>query len=157
MAKGKQNRGRLSLSEFLPYRLSVLAETVSRAFAQRYEQRFGITIPEWRVMAVLGEQSPQSTQKVIERTRMDRVRVSRAVIRLDEKGLVGRTPMKRDQRAHSLHLTQRGSAMYREIVPLAHGLQAELMQSLQEQELRALEEAIRKLQEAADLLSLVNR
>jgi DNA-binding MarR family transcriptional regulator len=157
MAKNRAPRRRLSLSEFLPYRLSALAETVSRAFAQRYEQRFGITIPEWRVMAVLGEQSPQSTREVIERTRMDRVRVSRAVIRLDEKGLVGRAPMPQDQRAHSLHLTRRGEATYREIVPLARRLQAELMQSLQEEELYALEQALGKLQDAADALSPPSR
>lgn len=108
-------------------------------------------------MAVLGEQSPQSTQEVIERTRMDRVRVSRAVIRLDEKGLVGRTPMPQDQRAHSLHLTRRGDATYREIVPLARRLQAELLQSLQEDELHVLEQALGKLQNAVDALSHTSR
>jgi DNA-binding MarR family transcriptional regulator len=142
----------LSLSQFLPYRLSVLADSVSRAFAQHYEQRFGITIPEWRVMAVLGERSPQSTQEVIGRTRMDRVKVSRAAIRLVDKGLITRTPKAGDQRAHSLRLTRTGRAMHREIVPLAHALQAELMRAFRPHELRALETSLTKLQERADQL-----
>jgi hypothetical protein len=71
-----------SLERFLPYRLSALAETVSRAVAQHYEQHCGITIPGWRVIAVLGERSPQSTQEIVERTGMARVKVSRAAIPL---------------------------------------------------------------------------
>lgn len=142
----------LSLGGFLPYRLSVLAESVSRAFAVHYERRFGITIPEWRLMAVLGERSPQTTQEVIRRTSMDRVKVSRAAIRLQDKGLIARTPRPGDQRAHDLSLTRRGFAMYRQIVPIAHALQAELVQALRFDEVRAFDAVLHKLQECADRL-----
>jgi hypothetical protein len=66
---------------------SVVAEVVSRLFAARYEPRFGLMIPEWRILAVIGESGAQTTQQVIDRTRMDRVRVSRAVNRLSDKRL----------------------------------------------------------------------
>lgn len=145
--------GALALGTFIPYRLSLLAESVSRAFAQHYEQRFGITIPEWRVMAVLGEGSARSTQEVIERTRMDRVRVSRAAIRLEDKGLIVRTKPPGDQRAHRLQLSRRGLAMYRQIVPLAHALQAELVQVLGSRELQAFDAAVGKLLACADRLA----
>src|SRR5690348_7588077 len=85
--------GPLQLAQFLPYQLSILAESVSRAFARHYAQRFGITIPEWRLIAVLGESGPQTTKAVIARTRMDRVNVSRAAIRLEDKGLIVRSPI----------------------------------------------------------------
>ena len=142
----------LILGEFLPYRLSVLAESVSRAFAQHYERRFGISIPEWRVVAVLGERSPSSTQEVIGRTRMDRVKVSRAAIRLEDKGLIARTPVPGDQRAHNLRLSRRGLVMYRQIVPIAHALQGELLRALGGKEGREFDDSVGKLLEHADRL-----
>lgn len=154
VAKDEEGVGTsLALGGFLPYRLSILAESVSRAFAQHYERRFGITIPEWRLLAVLGERSPQSTQEVIQRTRMDRVKVSRAAIRLEDKGLLARLPQPGDLRAHSLRLSRRGLAMYRQIVPIAHGLQAELVHALGADEVRAFDAVLGKLQECADRLA----
>lgn len=142
----------LALGRFLPYRLSVLAEGVSRAFARHYERRFGVTIPEWRIMAVLGEGPPCSTQEVIRRTRMDRVKVSRAAIRLEDKGLIARAPRPGDGRAYTLKLSRRGLAVYRRIVPMAHALQAELVRALGADEVRALDAALDKLQACADRL-----
>ena len=151
MAAGAAARARdvedepLMLAEFLPYRLSVASERVSRAFAARYEAEFGLTIPEWRVMAVLGERAPRSTQDVIETTAMDRVKVSRAVIRLADKGLVARVPVPGDARAQLLSLTRQGSAMYRRIVPLARRMQAELVSLFTADELAVLDRILGKL------------
>jgi DNA-binding MarR family transcriptional regulator len=116
------------LNAFLPYRISIISEIVSRIFASHYEARFNISIHEWRVIAVLGEAGPLSTQGVIECTQMDRVRVSRAVIRLGDKGVIARRPHPDDQRAHMLRLSQRGTKIYQEIVPLALSLQAQLVE-----------------------------
>ena len=142
----------LRLAEFLPYRLSVAVETVSRAFADRYEAEFGLSIPEWRVMAVLGEGSPLSTQAVIARTEMDRVKVSRAVIRLVSKELVARTPAPADQRAQILRMAPKGVTLYRRIVPRAHALQAELAEALTAEEQRALDIILHKLHRRAAAL-----
>ncbi|WP_040613875.1 MarR family winged helix-turn-helix transcriptional regulator [Teichococcus cervicalis] len=128
----------LRLEDFLPYRLSVAAEAVSGLFAARYQQRFGLSIPEWRVVAVLGQQGEATTQAVIERTAMDRVRVSRAVIRLEDKGLLERRAVPGDQRARVLRLSRRGRATYAEIVPLARALHASLAMALTEAEQQAL-------------------
>ena len=136
----------LSLGSFLPYRFSVVAECLSRLFAEHYERRFGISIPEWRLMAVLGEHAPQSTQEVITRTEMDRVRVSRAAIRLEDKGLIARKTHPHDQRAHLLSLTRKGLAMYRQIVPLARQLQRELETEFSTDEIQALDRILTKLQ-----------
>ncbi len=135
----------LVLREFLPYRISVVAEAVSHVFASRYEERFGLSIPEWRVMAVVGEDSPQSTQQVIERTEMDRVRVSRAVIRLADKGLLERQVHPRDHRAQLLQLSRAGRAIYDEIVPLAREMQARLAEALTEEERAQLDGILVKL------------
>jgi len=144
----------LALDRFLPYRLSILSEAVSRAFAAHYERRFNITIPEWRIMAVLGERSPQATQELIDRTRMDRVKVSRAAIRLEDKGLIVRNQSPGDRRALSLRLSRRGVAIYRELVPFAHALQAALVRDFGDgQELTEFDAALDKLLACADCLA----
>src|SRR3981189_1339301 len=73
------NSTRLDLDRFMPYRLSVLTNRVSSAIARHYSQRFSLSIPEWRVMAVLGQTPGLSAREVAERTAMDKVQVSRAV------------------------------------------------------------------------------
>jgi DNA-binding MarR family transcriptional regulator len=143
----------LVLAGFLPYRVSVVAERISRAFAARYAHEFGLSIPEWRVMAVLGERAPRTTQEVIGQTEMDRVKVSRAVIRLAGKGLISRQVDPDDQRAQILRLTRRGQSVYRRIVPLAHQMQAELAAALAPEELHALDHILPKLHAAAGALA----
>jgi DNA-binding MarR family transcriptional regulator len=135
----------LVLQDFLPYRLSVVTEAVSSLFATCYQERFGLSIPEWRVVAVVGQQSGASTQEVIERTDMDRVRVSRAVIRLADKGLLDRVQHPRDQRAQLLRLSRQGRAVYRQIVPLAREMQAALSSALTEAEQQQLGMILEKI------------
>ncbi|PZW39426.1 DNA-binding MarR family transcriptional regulator [Humitalea rosea] len=139
----------MALHEFLPYRISVVAEAVSNLFAARYQERFGLTIPEWRVMAVVGENTSQTTQQVIERTGMDRVRVSRAVIRLADKGLLDRMVHHRDHRAQILQLTRSGQAVYQQIVPLAREMQAALASALTAAEVAQLDGILTKIGQRA--------
>ena len=80
----------LVLEEFLPYRLSVLSNRLSAAIAESYSRRFGLSIPEWRVIAVLARAPGISAAEVAERTAMDKVAVSRAVRRLLHKGRIRR-------------------------------------------------------------------
>ncbi len=133
------------LEEFLPYRLSVLSNRVSDAFARLYETRFGITIPEWRVIANVGRFAPISANGVCERSAMDKVTVSRAVQRLVDKGFLDRRTDAHDRRRSSLTLSPAGAAIYAEIVPLALQIQAALVADLDEDERRALDLLMNKL------------
>lgn len=142
----------LRLREFLPYRLSVVSERISRLFAERYEREFGLSIPEWRVIAILGEHTSLGTQDVIEATGMDRVRVSRAVIRLADKGLLTRKAPAGDKRAQLLRLSRRGVSIYAKVVPLAQDLQRELAAKLGSEEMQVLGRILAKLHESADEL-----
>jgi DNA-binding MarR family transcriptional regulator len=110
---------RLQLDRFLPYRLSVLSNLVSSAIAGSYSARFGISIPEWRVMAVLAMQPELSAAQVAERTAMDKVAVSRAVSSLLDKGRIERSVSPGDRRRSILKLSTEGVNIYREVVPLA--------------------------------------
>ena len=109
----------LELERFLPYRLSVLANTMSAAIAAVYAERFALTIPEWRVLAVLALQPGLSAAQVADRTAMDKVAVSRAVAALARARRVERCVEESDRRRTQLRLTARGEAVYREVVPLA--------------------------------------
>ena len=107
------------LADFLPYLMSVTTNAVSDMIAGEYRARFGLKIPEWRVMAVLGDSGPQTQRMLVGATRMDKVAVNRACKVLEERGLVARSPNVRDGRSHHIELTAAGSAVHGEIMPLA--------------------------------------
>lgn len=141
---------RLVLERFMPYRLSVLTNTVSRDVARMYDARFGLSIPEWRVMAVLGRFEALSAGGVAQRTAMDKVRVSRAVSRMLKNGLLQRATDKSDRRRSELRLSARGGAIYRQIVPLALAVEADLLAVLEADERRVLDRLIARLQARAE-------
>lgn len=145
--------GRIALDRFLPYRLSVLSNTVSGAIARLYAERFDLTMAEWRVMAVLGMAPGLSASQVCERTRMDKVQVSRAVRRLLAAGRLERAIDPADQRRSVLRMSPRGEAIYGQVAPLARVSEGELLDILSERELRALDGLLDKLQRRADDLA----
>ena len=126
------------LEAFLPYRLSVLANRLSRAFARRYQDEFGISIAEWRVIAVLGSFAPLSSNEIGDKTEMDKAKVSRAVAALLKAGLVAREGHPTDQRLIQLTLSRQGRRVYEAIVPRALALEMELTQGLSRQDLRRI-------------------
>jgi DNA-binding MarR family transcriptional regulator len=141
----RNSEPRLDLDRFLPYRLSVLSNRVSDAIARHYSDRFGLTIPEWRVMAVLGQGGDVSAREVAARTAMDKVRVSRAVTGLVTAKRVQRQTDASDGRVSRLSLTPRGRAIYGEIVPLALHLEELLLSTLSTDERGLLDRLMAKL------------
>jgi DNA-binding MarR family transcriptional regulator len=138
-----------ALERFLPYHLSVLTNTMSRAFARAYGKKFGLSIPEWRVMAVLGRFAPLSANEVAERTAMDKVRVSRAVARLLKVGLIDRATDSGDRRRSALKLSHAGRRVHEGVVPMARRFEAALVASLPEQDRATLERLMTRLMENA--------
>lgn len=139
----------LDLERFLPFRLSVLGNRVTRAVARAYAQRFSMTAPEWRALAVLGRFGAMTPQDLVERTAMDKVRVSRAATRLAGRRLVTRRADPIDRRRAILDLTAEGRAIYAQIVPLALAVEAELVADLSAAERAMLDAAIRKIEARA--------
>jgi DNA-binding MarR family transcriptional regulator len=124
-----------SLETFLPYRLSVLANRLSRAFARHYQDEFGISIAEWRVIAVLGSFAPLSSNEIGARTEMDKAKVSRAVAALLKAGLIEREAHPRDQRLIQLTLSRAGRRIYEAIVPRARAREMELTNGMSRKDL----------------------
>ncbi|MSP02149.1 MAG: MarR family transcriptional regulator [Acetobacteraceae bacterium] len=133
------------LEAFLPYRLATVTDSVASLFAERYERRFKLTIPEWRVMATIAEHGTLSPTLVGRRTAMDKVKVSRAAQSLAAKGLLRQTQDPRDGRGRLLRLTRKGTSMYEGMVPLATKLETEVFGDLSRADLAALDRVLTKL------------
>jgi len=123
--EGRPEAGRLA--GFLPYQLSVASNAVSDLIAERYRKRFALKIPEWRVMAMLGDAGSMTQRALTAATLMDKVAVNRAVKVLEERALVARVPNPDDGRSHLLALTGEGRAIHAEVMPLALATEHELL------------------------------
>lgn len=146
----KSGESALQLHEFLPYRLFVLASRISRSLAQHYEDRFHISRPEWRILAVLGEEPNLSAAQVADRTAMDKVAVSRAVTKLLQAELLQRHFLESDKRRSQLRLSRTGRNVYRKIVPIAMEYEQKILDQLSTKE----HELLRKLLTKLDALNL---
>jgi len=133
------------LEDFLPYRLSVAANRVSRLFARRYSETYGLSIPEWRVLATIARFGVLSPSAVGEWTAMDKVKVSRAAASLVTRGLARQSPDPNDGRGRRLRLTRKGMSVHQGVVPLARELEATLADGLSRAEWIALNKALTRL------------
>ncbi|MBO6561179.1 MAG: MarR family transcriptional regulator [Nisaea sp.] len=140
----------LDLDRFLPYRLAVIAARVSKALSTLYAERFGISIPEWRVIAHLARAERISVRDIQARVNLDKVKVSRAVSRLEAAGLVRKLAKASDNRLLEISLTERGWSVYRQIVPLATGFERDLLGVLDPADRAALERIFGSLNERLD-------
>ena len=140
------------LSEFLPYQLSITSNAVSGRIALEYRQRFGLSVPEWRIMAVLGDAGPLTQRDLTRLTLMDKVAVNRACKVLEERGLAYRRPNEQDGRSHHLDLTETGVRMRDDIMPLALEMERRLFSTFTEDERTTFRMLLARVRaEAADL------
>jgi DNA-binding MarR family transcriptional regulator len=132
----------LQLDNFLPYRLSVLTNLVSTAIAGAYRQRFGLSIPAWRVLAVLANSPDLSAAEVAQRTAMDKVAVSRAVGALLRAARLERRVARADRRRSVLRLTPAGRHVHATVAPVALAYERSLLKSLTRAERIALDRSL---------------
>ena len=137
--------GTLDLDRFLPYRLDILADAVSRGLSRLYKDKYGLAVPEWRVLAHLGQYAPIAARDIAAHSRMHKTKVSRAVAVLEELGFVARADSDADRREELLSLTPKGRAAYDDLAPKAAEFARHLLDDLSAAERRSLESAIDKL------------
>jgi DNA-binding MarR family transcriptional regulator len=147
----------IKLESFLPYRLSVLANVTSSAIAAAYEKRFGLTIPEWRVIAVLMRHPGLSAREVAEKSRMDAVAVSRAVARLLRAGRLRRAVAADDRRRSVLEVSAAGVEVYRGVAPLTLQYERSLLEPLSAADRATLDRLLGVLTQRAESNSLEMR
>jgi DNA-binding MarR family transcriptional regulator len=141
------------LEQFLPYRLNVLAGLTSSALAQIYADRFGLSIPAWRVIVTLGQYEPRTARDMAPDGVMHKSTVSRAVSALEKRGLVVRRPNLDDRREEWLALTPDGRAIYEAVAPEALAVEERLLSVLTPQEQKTLVALIDKLTRQARVLA----
>lgn len=135
----------LELDQFLPYRLSLLSNQVSRGIAKTYADRYGLSVTAWRVLAVVGRYDGLTAKAVAERTAMDKVAVSRAIKRLCDQRYMQRQPTSHDGRAQVLSLSARGQSVYNAVVPAALAYEQDLLQHLTAAERKQFDAVIDRL------------
>jgi DNA-binding MarR family transcriptional regulator len=143
----------LRLDAYLPYRLSVASNAVSGLIARSYQDRFGLTVPQWRLICVLAEDGGLTQGQIVARTVMDKVTVSRAAQGLLKRRLVARSDHHADGRSHVLALTAEGAGLHAEIAPLALAYEAALIAGLSPDEVALLKRLLTRLQTAAGQLA----
>ena len=147
------------LARFLPYQLSIASNAVSGRIAQEYRSRWGLSVPEWRVMALLGDFGTITQRDLTRLSLMDKVAVNRACKVLEDRGLVARTPNEQDGRSHLLDLTQSGRDMHAQIMPLAREMERRICAGFSEAELdtfRAMLDRLHRQSEIVDADDIVS-
>jgi DNA-binding MarR family transcriptional regulator len=139
----------LVLDEFLPYRLSIAANTVSKLIASAYARKFDLKVPEWRLIAVLHEDESATQQELVGRTMMDKVAVSRAAQALEERGLIRREDDPTDGRAVRTRLTRAGQALFEAIAPAALRYEQQVLSGFTKAEIRQLHRMLDRLVDVA--------
>jgi len=152
MSKPSSSAETLRLQDFLPYRLAITSNRVSRMVARAYRARFGLSIWEWRVIAILGEGEPSTAQDLADSAAMDKVAVSRAVKALVERGLIARFDHASDRRSSLLKLTPDGEAVYADISPIALDAEARLLEGFSAEERATLARLLDRIRARAQTM-----
>lgn len=145
MPRSTKKPAKLQLQEFIPYKLAVVANRLSQSIGSLFEEKYGIQIPEWRILMALHSCGPLAPNEVVEHTSMDKGRVSRAQRRLVELDLVSVSNDPRDGRRLVLFLTRKGAGMCAAIIPAARETEAWFLSVLPAGERRALDKALSRL------------
>src|SRR3979409_2552477 len=135
----------LKLAEFLPYRLHVLASLVSQALSRIYVERYGLGVPEWRVLVTLGQFGVMTGKAIGAHSHMHKTKVSRAVAELEKRKLIGRRANRADLRESFLSLSAAGRAIYEDLAPGALAFMDRLAEVVAIADRPAFDRAVKQL------------
>ncbi|MFK8010395.1 MAG: MarR family winged helix-turn-helix transcriptional regulator [Marinicellaceae bacterium] len=142
----------MQLKNFLPYQLSVLSNKISQGIALYYREQHDISIPEWRVLAILSDMKKQTAKELTTHSQMDKVKISRTMKLLESKKLVSEKKCQVDARARRYDLTNKGTQLINEVKPKALNFESELISSLDKEQINQFKQCILMLNEQADKL-----
>jgi len=153
-ADNASNKGsRLDLLRFMPFRLNRLAAEVSAALSGEYQERYGLDIPEWRVLATLGFRNDAcSAQYIAHCTRTHKSTISRAVTALMTRQLVERVENEDDRREFQLRMTRKGKTLYEELIPRLRRKEHEILSCLSAQERKEFALVLGKIEKSLGLV-----
>jgi DNA-binding MarR family transcriptional regulator len=143
----------LKLEGFLPYQLNVVASLVSQALSRIYVDRYGIDVPEWRILVTLGQFETMTAKAVGAHSHMHKTKVSRAVGELEKRKLLVRRANRADRREAFLSLTPAGRAIYDDLAPGALDFARRLFETVDPADRAAFERAVARLTEQSRILT----
>jgi len=123
----------LDLKLFFPYQFSILAQQMSEFIALIYK-KYGLSKSQWRVVATVGQHREISARDICLFTRLEKMPVSRSISKLIDAELLEQRTSESDRRTNLLTLTDKGQALYQEIIPLVKSQEQQLLKGLTEQE-----------------------
>lgn len=144
---------KLDLFKFVPFRLNRLAAEVSAELAGEYRERYGLDIPEWRVLATLGFRDDACTAQYIAYcTRTHKSTISRAVAHLLKQQVIERVENEDDRRELALQLTRKGRALYEELIPRLLDKEQDILSCLTATERKEFTQVLGKIEKRLDLI-----
>lgn len=135
----------LQLQRYWPYQVMVLADRISRHTAAVAREQGDLNLSQWRVMAAIAEKPGRTAVDVVTITPMDKGIVSRATKALLEAGLLIRKASQDDGRVSHLFLTEKGDALYQQLLPRIEAVPAGAGSDLDPDEQGLLREMLDRL------------
>ncbi|PTT47146.1 MarR family transcriptional regulator [Aeromonas sp. HMWF016] len=145
------------LAHYPPYQLVHAAEMLRDTFEQFYEQRYQLTVPQWRLMMVLGPNYPISQKELVEASGMDKVRISREIRRLAEKGIIFTENSEQDKRISLVSLTDTGLALFQQLKSEAGSWQHTLTDYLPSESREAIRQHLHSVSAAIEQLQSLDK
>ncbi len=139
-----------NLSDFLPYRLSVLAARMSKKLSKVYGDTYGLSTPEWRVLAHVAHREKMSVREIRDSVSLDKPSVSRAVSKLEKADLLAKSTCTRDHRLVEIEVTEKGLEVFHQIAPEALAFEAAVLNSFSAKERQQLDDLLTRLQAVVD-------
>lgn len=143
---------KIDLQDFLPFRLNRVATLLSRRLSEIYSKKFGLDIPQWRVLATLGDRDTCTAQTIVCLTYTHKSTISRAVSKLTAAGFIESASSETDKREQLLRLSHTGQALYDELAPMVRKVEAEVIAEMQENNYEELKHALGTLESAMGIL-----
>lgn len=150
MDQNNESEDVLSLEQFIAYRLNQAAEKVSQKFAIEYKRRFGMTRPEWRTLATIGQFGNITAKQICQHSSMHKTKVSRAIFTLEQRRWLKRTVDQNDRRVEHLELTPQGQKAYHELSEVARQFQEQIYNALGPSNTVALETSLEAIEGLID-------
>lgn len=140
----------MQLETYFPYLLASSAEAFSRELVEVYRRTYGLSREEWRLLLLLADAGELTSLELTQRTTLDKVQVSRAAKRLQEKGLIGRSIAKSDRRLRLYTCSEAGHRLFQEVFPKVEACADSILQNMNADDLDALTRGLKALVNAVD-------
>ncbi|RPH54456.1 MAG: MarR family transcriptional regulator [Lysobacterales bacterium] len=141
----------LNVEDFLTFRITRLSNALRTNLTKRYLEEFDLSLPEWRLLALIARFAPMRFSEVTTRSSMDKGQVSRTLRVMEKRGLTKLKVIRGSRAAEALaapvmvSITPKGKTLYKAVLPVARRRQAEMLLTLSEGDRVALYATLDKL------------